>query len=62
MGAYLVERDLPLLQPLDQEGPRDIQQISGLLRRELGVHRAPIPAGIAGSMESWRATAMEGRG
>ena len=39
MGADLAKRDLPLLQPLDQEGPRHIEQISGLLGGELGVHR-----------------------
>jgi uncharacterized protein YecT (DUF1311 family) len=39
MGADLAEGDLHLRQPLDQEGPRHIQQISGLLGGQLGMHR-----------------------
>jgi hypothetical protein len=39
VGADLAEGDLPLLQPLDQEGAGHIEQISGLLGGQLGVHR-----------------------
>ena len=39
VGADLAEGDLPLRQSLDQEGPQHVQQISGLLGGELGVHR-----------------------
>ena len=44
MGADLTEGDLPLLQPLDQKGPRHIQQISGLLGGQLGVYDTSVTA------------------
>ncbi|QNI89571.1 hypothetical protein [Synechococcus sp. ROS8604] len=44
MGADLTEGDLPLLQPLDQKGPRHIQQISGLMGGQLGVYDTSVTA------------------
>ena len=47
------------LQPLDQEGPRHIQQISGLLGGEFGVHRHQRDGIAPGQLRADQEAAVE---